>query len=307
MTLQNRLPLCADQEIRTFEVRILNTPVLAATVDTSDRLVGRFVGEVVIADDDGCVKTGRYQVRLSWYDPPELLRGDLWQAEGRLRPPWGNLNPGGFDYERWLLGEGLAGSGYVRTGKPLRTSTAPADVRTRLRSTFADWLKRREVQHAGIMLALMLGDDSRLSQTAWRLLRDSGTVHLLVVSGLHVGLVSGFLFIIGRQLARLAGPLLLWIDARRLAGLFALAGSGAYVLLSGAGVPAVRAWLMSALVLQALASGRVIRGLNVVLLVMALVLIANPLVVHQQGFWLSFRCGAGVGCLVRAGVCRATR
>ncbi|TNF86127.1 MAG: DNA internalization-related competence protein ComEC/Rec2, partial [Gammaproteobacteria bacterium] len=58
--------------------------------------------------------------------------------------------------------------------------------------------------------------------------------------------------------------------------------------LSGAGVPAVRAWLMSALVLLALSTGRAVRGLSVVLLVMALVLIADPLVVHQQGFWLSF-------------------
>ncbi len=284
--LDQRLPLCADASIREFEVLVLSAPQLSGAGEA--QAVARFEAEVLISAADDCPVAGSYRVRLSWYGPPALAAGERWRVEGRLRPPWGNLNPGGFDYERWLLGEALAGTGYVRSGTRLAPPSAATDLRELIRSAFRRWLEARNSAHGGIMLALMTGDDSGLSQRDWRLLRDSGTVHLLVVSGLHVGMVSGFLFLLGRLLARGSLPLLLRFGARQLAGLFALAGSAAYVWLSGAGVPALRAWLMSALVLLALTSGRSARAPNVVLLVMAVLLLINPLVVHQQGFWLSF-------------------
>ncbi len=285
--LAERLPHCADAVVRVFEMSILDAPVLTQLSGPEGRTVARFQARVTVRPGDDCLPPGEYRVRLSWYEPPALQSGERWRVQGRLRPPWGNLNPGGFDYERWLLGQGLSGTGYVRDGT--RSQAGPAaGARARIRAAFRHWLEGRDSEHAGIMLALMSGDDSALKQTEWRALRDSGTVHLLVVSGLHVGMVSGVLFLLGRLLAGAAGPLLLWIGARRLAGLFALAGSAAYVWLSGAGVPAMRAWLMSAVVLLALSGGRLVRGLDVVLLVMALLLLMNPLVVHQQGFWLSF-------------------
>lgn len=286
--LDARLPLCADESLRAFELTIMETPVLTQPNDAQDRWVARFRAEVVTSDGDDCLSAGSHSVRLTWHDPPLLRKGERWQVEGRLRPPWGNANPGGFDYERWLLGEGLAGTGYVKNGRRVQGAHSTLDLRTRIREGLRSWLEARPSAHTGIMLALMTGDDSGLGQREWRLLRNSGTVHLLVVSGLHVGMVSGGLFLLGLFLGRIWCPLLLWIGARRLAGMFALTGSGAYVWLSGSGVPALRAWLMSALVLLVLSSGRTVRGLHVVLLVMALVLIANPLVVHQQGFWLSF-------------------
>jgi competence protein ComEC len=286
--LTDRLPLCADAVVRDFQLRILDEPLLAEMSGTPGRSVARFQGQVEVTDGDDCLQPGTYRVRLTWYDPPPLSMGELWQVEGRLRPPWGNLNPGGFDYERWLLGQGLDGTGYVRRGQRLQATTSAPGARATIRAGLRRWLESRETAYPGIMLALMSGDDSALTRTDWRLLRDSGTVHLLVVSGLHVGMVSGALFLFGRLLARLSTRLLLRFGARPLAGLFALSGAGAYVWLSGAGVPAVRAWLMSALVLLAVSSGRKVLGSSVVLLVMALLLIANPLVVHQQGFWLSF-------------------
>ena len=101
-------------------------------------------------------------------------------------------------------------------------------------------------------------------------------------------MVSGFLYLLGRLLARCSITILITTGARRFAGVFSLLGSGGYVLLSGSGVPAVRAWLMSAVVLIALVSGLRINAIRVVVLVMVMILMANPLVVHQQGFWLSF-------------------
>lgn len=288
MALAERLPLCTDEVVRHFELTIADPPVLTRMSDLQNRWVARFRADITVPAADACLPEGNHRVRLSWYDPPALNKGERWAAEGRLRPPWGNRNPGGFDYESWLLGQGLAGTGYVRDARLLQPPPSSSGFRSRIREALRSWLTRRQTDHTGIILALMTGDDTALSQTEWRLLRDSGTVHLLVVSGLHVGMVSGLLFLLGRLLGRLSKPAMLWVGARRLAGAFALSGSGAYVWLSGMGVPALRAWMMSALVLLLLCSGRTVRGLNVVLLVMALVLLGNPLVVHQQGFWLSF-------------------
>ena len=284
--LASRLPLCSDSVPRVFSLEILDRPLLE-NVGGGAADLARFRAEVQPDPAADCPLAPEYHVRLTWYDPPALARGDRWRAEGRLRPPWGNRNPGGFDYERWLLGQSLAGTGYVRSGTRIAVS-GESDLGSRIRSTLTDWVQARNTENAGVVLALMTGDDSLLDQSQWRLLRDSGTVHLLVVSGVHVGMVGGFLFAGGSLLARTSTGVLLGTGARRFAAVFALLGSSVYVWISGAGVPALRAWLMSAMVLTALMSGRSVRALEVVGLVMALLLLSSPLIVHQQGFWLSF-------------------
>jgi competence protein ComEC len=134
-------------------------------------------------------------VRLSWYDAPALERGQRWAAEGKLRPPWGYRNPGGFDYERWLLGAGINGTGYVRSGKRLEDrDPAPDQGLNGSRRRLKHWLESLAVRHTGLIQALMIGDDTLISQQEWSALRASGTIHLLVVSGLHIGFVAGVLY-----------------------------------------------------------------------------------------------------------------
>ena len=56
------------------------------------------------------------RIRLSWYHPDvELLPGQRWQLTVRLKRPRGFMNPGGFDYERWLFQQRIGATGYVRS------------------------------------------------------------------------------------------------------------------------------------------------------------------------------------------------
>ncbi|HHS84251.1 MAG TPA: DUF4131 domain-containing protein, partial [Gammaproteobacteria bacterium] len=60
--------------------------------------------------------TAPHRLLLSWYgDPPELSVGDRWQLTVRLKRPHGFMNPGGFDYEKWLFQQRIHATGYVRT------------------------------------------------------------------------------------------------------------------------------------------------------------------------------------------------
>lgn len=282
--LEHRVPPCADATVRTFDLEILDAP----TIEEGEfGRVARFRARVTGTPDEDCPTFGSHEVRLSWYDPPGLSRGQRWQADGRLRPSWSYANPAGFDYERWLLGEGLEGTGYVSHARRLGGTVADS-ILDRSRRALKSWVENRAPENAAVLLALMIGDDSQISSSQWQALRDSGTVHLLVVSGLHVGVIGGCLYFLGRGLGRLCPPLLLFGGSRRLAGLLALVGSGAYVLLSGSGVPALRAWLMTAATLVVLASGRTVSPFRVVLVALGCILVLNPLAVHQQGFRLSF-------------------
>ena len=293
--LANRVPQCADEQLREFEVRIRSKPDLIGDLQGPRWQQGaRFRADVRLEPALGCFERASHTVRLTWYDPPVLSEGDVWQVEGKLRPPWGYQNPGGFDYERWLLGEGLQGTGYIRSGKLLskaHSSDWSSELSTALARTHADirrWWSEHDARHGPVLHALLTGDDSAITSQQWGALRASGTIHLVVVSGLHVGIVAGFAFFIGQFAARLCPWLLLVAGARRAGIVFALLTSGAYVAFTGAGVPALRAWLMSLLILTGSAFGVRTSVLGLLLVVFAVVLAGNPLVVHQAGFWLSF-------------------
>jgi competence protein ComEC len=286
--LNHQLPDCADETSRTFSFRIIDAPAWQ-----HDELTGRNNARFVALVDGGwgdeaCPVREDRLLRLGWYDaPPNLAAGQRWRGRGKLRPPWGYRNPGGFDYERWLLGRGLHGTGYLASGTLLEPGDS-SSLLTDLRNALQAWLATQSLQQPALVRALMLGDDAAVSQDEWKLLRSSGTIHLLVVSGLHVGMVAGMTFLLARWALRPFPGLLLWCGAKRLASVFAIAGSGLYVLLSGSGVPALRAWLMSTAALLCVGLGRAVAPQRMMILIVFLMLAGNPLVVHQQGFWLSF-------------------
>ena len=118
--------------------------------------------------------------------------------EVKLKPLWGTRNVGGFDYRRWLVAKGYRATGYIQHGSAgeLRASVAPAHfVRKRL-------LESGFSQAPGL-LALAVGDQDGLTTAHWARLRKTGTIHLFVISGLHVALVGGWLYLLLLFLFRL--------------------------------------------------------------------------------------------------------
>ncbi|WP_445618894.1 DNA internalization-related competence protein ComEC/Rec2 [Kushneria sp. Sum13] len=260
---------------------------LSGRIVSLERLEGRIRLSLAVTRCQGAPELPRCDhlknVRLDWYRPPVLEKGDRWRLTARLKPPHGFLNPGRFDYGNWLMEKGFGATGYVRdadNAMRLHEGNGPALTERWLTSRVHDDFTRRWLQ------ALTLGDGKALEASQWTLLRETGTTHLAVISGLHVGLVSGWVLLLGRFLARLCQPyrwrMVIWPWV--LAGLAAVAYAG----LSGFAPPAVRAAIMTLIALWT-ASGRHAPGVwQAWWLAFLVVVMSAPLSLLHAGFWLSF-------------------
>ncbi|MCH2339202.1 DNA internalization-related competence protein ComEC/Rec2 [Pseudomonas sp. NPDC047963] len=224
------------------------------------------------------------RLRLAWYGGPRMQAGERWRLAAKLKRPRGLVNPHSFDYEAWLLARRIGASGTIKAGE--RVSVAEGELAWR------DQLRQRLLTvdaqgRSGALAALVVGDDSGLSTADWRVLQDTGTVHLMVISGQHVGMLAGLLYGLVALLAR-------WgIWPRRVAWLpcacsLALAGALAYGWLAGFEVPVQRALVMVALVLLWRLRYRHLGVWLPLLIALDAVLLLDPLVGLQSGFWLSF-------------------
>lgn len=276
--LSARVSHCAADAPRQLDVAILE----AASLPAQDRLRLQVAVRRDLAPE--CVDLSGRRLRLNWYSPPPVEAGEAWRVEARVRAPWSYQNPGGFDYERWLFGNGIDGVGYIRSGQ--RLLPPAGDLRQRIRAAVAERVTDR--RHGAHLRALATGDGSALTDADWALLRRTGTVHLLVVSGLHVGLVALLGYAVGIGAARLVPIGLVWLPAGWLAAAFSLAAVMGFVWLCGADPPALRAGVMGGLATAALAGGRRAPVASWLALAAVMVVCVNPGAVLTQGFWLSF-------------------
>lgn len=254
------------------------------------------------------------RLQLGWYTRgaaagvPDWRAGDRWRLTVRLRRPHGNANPHGFDRERWLWESGIGATGYVRNGPrdapPVFLGASgwhPVDVG---RQSVSDGIRDRvsDARSAGVLAALVVGDQSAIERDDWELFRDTGVAHLMSISGLHVTmfawLATALLGHGWRRLGRVWPRALLALPVPRVAAAGGVALAGAYALFSGWGVPAQRTVLMLAVVVALRQSARQWPWPTVWLLAMAVVLAWDPWALLQAGFWLSF---VAVGILFASG------
>ncbi|EJM95469.1 DNA internalization-related competence protein ComEC/Rec2, partial [Pseudomonas sp. GM74] len=213
---------------------------------------------------------------------PPVNSGERWRLAVKLKRPVGLLNPQAFDYQAWLLAQRIGATGTIKQGERL----APA--RWAWRDAIRQRLLAVDAQgRNGALTALVLGDGAGLSREDWQVLQDTGTVHLLVISGQHIGLLAGVVYLLIAGLARFG----LW--PKRLPWLpwacgLAFAAALGYGVLAGFEVPVRRACLMIAMVLLWRLRFRHLGAWWPLLLALDGILLLAPLASLQPGFWLSF-------------------
>ncbi|KEJ89496.1 ComEC/Rec2 family competence protein [Sulfitobacter donghicola] len=208
---------------------------------------------------------------------------------GHLSAPSGPVEPGGFDFQRHAWFVRLGAVGYART--PLMGVDAPkAGLGVfRLRMAASDKIQSVLAGDiGGFAAAITTGDRSAISKSALEDLRASNLAHLLAISGLHMGLMSGVVFGALRILFALIPALVLRIPARSLAAAGALVVAAGYLALSGGNVATQRAFIMVAVALCALMIGRRAISLRGVAIAATIVLALRPEALMGPGFQMSF-------------------
>jgi len=208
-----------------------------------------------------------------------------------LGPPNGPVEPGGFDFQRHAWFAELGAVGYTRV--PLvAISVAEFDLRqTIFRIRMAVSAHVRSVlpgDVGGFAAAVTTGDRSGISQDGLNDLRASNTAHLLAISGLHMGLLSGFVFGLLRLIFALIPAISLYWPARKLAAAGALVAASVYLALSGGNVATERAFVMVAVALCAVMIDRRALSLRGVAVAALIVLTLRPEALLGPGFQMSF-------------------
>ena len=183
-------------------------------------------------------------LRLNWYYPDEAIQvGDIMALEVRLRRPRGLANPPLFDYRQWLLAEGIDATGYVR--RSLGVERGPGSWVDRWRDRQSQQLQSMvQLQHADLIAALGIGDRSAIDADQWQLFAATGVIHLMVISGLHIGFAALLGFWCGSLGLR---PLIFFRSgwtAQDMGWICALLAALLYALCAGFSTPTLRAFLM---------------------------------------------------------------
>lgn len=230
-------------------------------------------------------------VRLSWYQSGLRIRaGQKWRLLIRLKRPHGTLNSGGFDYERWLFEKGIGATGYVRQSDQNRLLAHDVNWLSPQywRQYLNDELSKRlhDKPHIGLVKALSIGYRDDIQPHQWAILRDTGTSHLVAISGLHVGLVAAGVFFLTRRFwtivpfKRASPP--------KVAAVSSVLAAALYSALAGFSIPTQRALIMLCIVMGGVFLQRQLRPLHILATALVLVVIYDPLALMSPGFWLSF-------------------
>ena len=232
------------------------------------------------------------RVRLSLHGDQRWITPEpgLWvMTTGHLSPPGGPVEPGGFDFQRhaWFLQ--LGALGYTRNPVLIR---APPNGTQRLfaaRMALSQHVQDRLPGEAGAFAAaIMTGDRSGIHLDTLKDLRVSNLAHLLAISGLHMGLLAGFVFATLRYGFALIPPLALRLPVKKLSAVIAMIVAAGYLALSGGNVATERAFVMVAVALVAVLLDRQVFSLRAVALAAVIVLCLRPEALLGPGFQMSF-------------------
>ena len=224
--------------------------------------------------------------------------GDWVHLRAVLLPPPEPAAPGAFDFARRAWFESLGAVGYAVSA--VTRIEPPAAAKAELWLSVGPWLGRLRNDIAGrvraplgtagggIAAALMAGDRGTIPPPDLAAMRDAGLAHLLAISGLHIGLLSGSLFFAVRGLLALWPTVALRYPIKKWAAIVTLVGAFGYLLVTGATVPTQRAFLMTGLVLTAVMLDRLAFSMALVAWAAALVLVLRPESLLGPSFQMSF-------------------
>lgn len=227
----------------------------------------------------------------------EFYVGDWVAVEAKLFAPKPQQHAGDFNLKRYYWLKGIGATGYVM-GRVYKTSWPQGfyhsqyrvqKLREKLSSLIITTPKGEKVAESeAVLTALTIGKRTELSDALYSAYRRSGLAHLLAISGLHVGLVAGFVYFGFRRFICLFPHFAVRFNGKVPAAILAVLAAGGYTVLAGATLPTIRAFLMLSLLFLAVVLGRLHNTMRILMLTLALVLFIWPESVLTASFQMSF-------------------
>jgi competence protein ComEC len=220
--------------------------------------------------------------------------GERWQFTVRLKRPHSTYNPHGYDFEAWALAENMRATGSISsksgykklTNFVWRPSYIVEHYREKVGNTITQSLANKP--YAGVIRALVVGDDSQISAENWSVYLRTGVNHLMSISGLHITMLAGLAFAVAAFFWRLFPSLVLRLPTRKAATIAGLFVAVLYALLAGMSVPTQRTLYMLITFAAALLLARNLAISRALAMALISVVVLDPWAVIAPGFWLSF-------------------
>lgn len=230
------------------------------------------------------------KIRLSVRKDDGLLAGQRIRLLAGIGPPSPPLNPGGFDFQRYMFFQGIGGLGFAFNAPEIIGDADASgdfieDVRVAIDRRIAASMPHPE---AAVAMALITGRRAAISDEANDAISAAGLAHILSISGLHIGLVSGIIFFVARLLMVCIPGFALRFPAKKYAAVFAFAGAAFYTMLAGATVPTQRSLIMIGIALFAVIVDRSPLSIRLVAFAALMVLLVSPESLTTASFQMSF-------------------
>ena len=254
--------------------------------------------------------TGLVQLSLKGNPPPDLIPGDRFMARAILSRVRSNTTPGTFDLKQFLALKSILVTGWIRSPCLLteihdlnpptlfnRIQFSPERARKKINDFLANTADERVM---GLYKAILTGDRSGVFPNQLENFRTAGCVHLLAISGLHMGLLALFITFSITWLLKRSEWLLLHIPALKTAAFLALPFLTSYALIAGFQTPVVRALIMTSVFVMALLFDSQWSIPTNIAIAALIILTLNPTGLYTVSFQLSFAAVIAIALIVPA-------
>ncbi|MEQ1597854.1 MAG: DNA internalization-related competence protein ComEC/Rec2 [Methylotenera sp.] len=264
------------------------------------------VEKILTKDDTKTLKIPQH-ISLNYYREVESAKpenapaltnyfhaGERWQFTVRLKRPHSTYNPHGFDFEAWALAENMRATGAIRNKSGYKKLTnfvwKPSYLIENWREKIGNKISQvlTNKHYAGVIRALVVGDDSQISQAQWDVFFKAGVGHLVSISGLHITMLAGLAFSLVAFSWRRMPSLVVRLPTRKAATIAGVLVALMYAALAGWSVPTQRTIFMLLTFAVALLLARNLAISRVLAIALIVVVLCDPWAVIAPGFWLSF-------------------
>jgi competence protein ComEC len=226
------------------------------------------------------------------------LKGDrmrLWPGQrirllAKLNPLSDPSAPGSFDFRRQAYFKGIGATGFALSAPEVLSSPSSflTDLEQKREQVTAFFIQTMTPPLGAIAAALITGDKGAIPEEIREAFINSGLAHILAISGLHLSIIAGVVFLVIRRGIALVSPLSLFYNSKKIAAIGTLVMSFLYLMLSGLGIPAQRAFIMISLVMGAILIDRTALSMRTVAFAAFIVLVLLPESLLGPSFQLSF-------------------